>query len=154
MKLLTKLFFAVVTVGALASTASADYSKFVGTWKNTDSHAKGIIRLIIYPDGKIRAFGKCSPNPCDFGQTHFTTYAKHVSDNKYHKAGTAYYDFSFKDVILTAHLDSNWKLTLRDYNKFKDHSDRENYWQQNKFRKLTAAEEAVDFQAVEREPEE
>lgn len=155
MKIFSRIFFSSLLFTLLTWSAQAAPQDFVGTWVNTNSHANGIIRLVISKSGDnyyIRAFGKCTPNPCDFGMVPLWTYGKSISDWN-HKAATAHYDFSFKDVELVAKLTSRTRLYLEDYNRFTDSSGRENYWKSNRFRKIVMSEHPEDFHSTPQEPE-
>ena len=61
-KIITMLF--LISVGASAF----DYS---GTWINSSSNNL-VPKIIVKRDGTIRAFGKCTPNDCDWGVTNYT----------------------------------------------------------------------------------
>ncbi len=50
---------------------SAAVSDFTGRWKNADPATRGISQLNIHADGGqliVRAWGKCHPNDCDWGE--------------------------------------------------------------------------------------
>ena len=43
-----------------------------GTWINEDGNTRGITKLVIHNStGKVRAWGKCHPNDCDWGRVRF-----------------------------------------------------------------------------------
>lgn len=83
-----------------------------GTWTNTDANTNGVTRLMISEQSsKIRLYGKCHPNDCDWGFQKLTA------------AGTtsyqATYDQGFvkRNLILSIH---NNQLSLEIHNKYND----------------------------------
>jgi hypothetical protein len=152
MKMISKFALNIFAMAAVASAAHAYPSDFVGTWVNVNSSSSGIIRLVITPDLKLRAFGQCHPTPCDIGITQLWTYGKTVSD-KNHRAATGQFGLSFKDIQVVAKLQSNRMMSVEDYNYFSDSSGRQNYWNGQRFRKLPAAEERAEFPSTSSEPE-
>ena len=57
-------------VGLLPGVSQAGPLDFVGTWVNTNPASGGIVKLVISSDGvnsTIRAYGACTPTPCDWG---------------------------------------------------------------------------------------
>lgn len=137
MKLVGRQFF--VTLVTLFCTVAADAadSEFVGTWQNTNANTNGIVKIIIDGNQHIRAFGACTPNPCDYGAVNFPTYGRDVSDAKNHQFGTGHWIFDFKEVLLTAKLTNPRTMSVDDFNHFTDKSNRQNYWMSATFHKVS-----------------
>lgn len=140
----------VITMAA-GSLASAWPAQFVGTWRNVNPNSRGIVRLEISSGMQLRAFGACTPTPCNHGLTPMATYGTSVT-NANHRAATAHYNFAFKQVGMTMKLSGAWHMNMEHWNMFTDSSGRHNYWMGERFRKLTAVEAAIDFPSVESEP--
>ncbi len=136
---------------AASNAASAWPAQFIGAWKNVNPNSGGIIRLEIGPGMQLRAFGSCTPTPCNHGLTPLTTYGTSVTDAN-HRAATAGYNFSFKNVIMTMKLSGAWHLNMEHWNKFTDGSGRQNYLNGERFKKVSAAELTEDFPSVDAEP--
>jgi hypothetical protein len=74
----------------------------------------------------VQGFGSCSPTPCDWGVVEGIAYGESVVATEA-IAFSARYDFSFKETIVTGHLD-NGTLIVETFDKFKDGSGRSNYY--------------------------
>lgn len=131
-----KLVFSTLLLLAAATTAHGAASDFVGTWQNTDANATGIVKIVIDASQHIRAYGACSPNPCDYGAVDFSTYGLNTGDTN-HRLGTGRWTFNFKEVILTAKLTSARVMKVEDFNRFTDTSGRQNYWMNGTYKKVS-----------------
>src|SRR5262245_8595110 len=92
------LALCATAAGWATTPAHATPAQFIGTWINTDSATRGIVRLQITQGVHglgVQVFGACVPSPCDWGLAGLTTYGNNVSDPD-HKFGTAAYSFDFK----------------------------------------------------------
>lgn len=85
----------------------------------------------------VRAFGRCTPRPCDLGIVRGITYGPSISA----LTGTtllAPYVFSFKHEQLVITYSRSFtgvqRLTVAEYNEFTDHSGRSNYTMTETFR--------------------
>jgi hypothetical protein len=143
MKIFRKIL-TISTVGlTLLSTSAFAYPiNFVGIWKNTNPNTRGIVRIVITPDLKMRMFGACTPTPCDNGQTQLITFGKTVTDLN-HKAAMGFYDLTFKHVATAVKIINSHKLTFEHYNQFVDGSGRQNYWMSENFKKVIPIEDGI-----------
>ena len=143
MKFFKHLFaISTITVSILTSNAFAYPINFVGNWKNTNPNTRGIVRIVITPDLKMRMFGACTPTPCDNGQTQLITFGKTVTDLN-HKAALGFYDLNFKRVATSLKLINNQRITFEHYNQFVDGSGRQNYWMSENFKKVLPIEDGI-----------
>jgi hypothetical protein len=104
-------------------------SALIGTWNNCDAATRGLLRVVIAASGSaitVRAFGACTPTPCDWGTVPGLAYAADVSSSSA-VAFTAHYKFSFKETIVTGVLDQR-TLIVETFNRFTDGSGRSNYY--------------------------
>ncbi len=141
----------VATIGA-SNIASAWPAQFVGVWKNVNPTSRGIVRLEISPTMQVRAFGSCTPTPCDHGLTPLATFGNSVSDTN-HRKGTAFYNFQFKNVMMSMKLQGAWHIDMEHWNRFTDGSGRQNYWNGERFKKVSAVESIDDVNETEIMPE-
>jgi hypothetical protein len=113
-----------------ASGGALDCSPLVGTWVNTRSDTRGIVKVVLGArDGAltVRAFGVCDPSPCDWGEVQADViYADNIRSQKA-IAFTAFYDFGFMESYLQANV-SMGLLIIAGFNIFKDGSGRSNYF--------------------------
>jgi hypothetical protein len=98
-------------------------------WINTA--ASGSVRAVVLTRAggllKVRAFGYCSPDPCDLGAVTGITFGSGVSATT---GGTflAPYVFGFADKLLDGTVNAaGTLLTVRTWTEFTDHSGRSNY---------------------------
>jgi len=87
------------------------------------------VRLVLGTKGSsltVQGFGSCTPTPCDWGVVEGTAYGESVVATEA-IAFSARYDFSFKETIVTGHVD-NGTLIVETFDKFKDSSGRSNYY--------------------------
>lgn len=129
---------AAVLGGVAARPAHAAPAQFLGTWVNIDKGTRGIVRLQITAGVHgmgVRAFGACTPSPCDWGIVGLTTYGSSVTDAD-HKYGTALYNPGFATRIMTLQLIDSTTMVAHVYTKFQDGSGRQNYHSREVFKKL------------------
>jgi hypothetical protein len=119
-----------VTAKALGDAKGAlSLKNLTGRWNNCDKDTRGLVRLVLGAKGStltVQGFGACVPSPCDWGVVAGTAYGESVSATEA-IAFSAFYDFSFKETIVTGHLDGG-TLIVETYDKFKDGSGRANYY--------------------------
>jgi hypothetical protein len=121
-----------VTAKALSDAkakGTLSLKNLIGKWNNCDKNTRGLVRLVLGTKGSsltVQGFGSCSPTPCDWGVVEGTAYGESVVATEA-IAFTARYDFSFKETIVTGHLD-NGTLIVETFDKFKDGSGRSNYY--------------------------
>lgn len=111
-----------------------------GTWTNVNP-AGGLTSIRITGTSAlpvVRAFGRCTPTPCDLGSVRGISYGPSIS------AGTgttllAPYVFSFKNEQLVITYSRSFtgaqRLTVAEYNEFTDRSGRSNYTMTETFRR-------------------
>ena len=124
----------------LESQAASDAGEislepFLGTWLNTNSATRGIVRIIITArDGGlvVRAFGNCHPSPCDWGETEAeAVYANSIASRE-GVAFTASYDFGFLKTRLQANVNQGLLVAVT-FNRFEDESGRGDYFSREFF---------------------
>lgn len=114
--------------------ATVDPSPLVGTWFNTDKQTRGISKLdLTQNEGalKVRAFGACEPELCDWGETEGVAFSSGV-DSPEGMAFTALFDFGFMETLLAVYLKGGI-LVLDSFNTFRDDSGRSNYFSREFF---------------------
>lgn len=82
-----------------------DHASLIGAWRNTDSHASGIRRLILRAlDGvpRLRVLGAGRREPYDWGEVEATCYAS-VPNSWTAWAFTAAYDVGFRTMQISAY---------------------------------------------------
>jgi hypothetical protein len=117
----------VAESGATALVVSP--AALVGTWNNTDSATRDLVKIIIAASGKnitVEAFGACVPTPCVWGSVPGFAYAANVSSTPA-VAFTAQYKFSFAQVIVVGHLNGK-QLDVETFTEFTDSSGRSNLY--------------------------
>jgi|GEM_PF-6453213 len=110
--------------------------KFVGEWINVDPGTAGITRLVISKTRrgrKIKAFGQCHPEDCDWGTAELNLIGDNVSDYDPSWA-MARWDKGFAETTLVFHF-SDTALVVESYTVFKDDSGRANYRSIYRFRR-------------------
>jgi hypothetical protein len=116
---------------------------FIGTWITTNNSSRGIVKIIVRAKGQgliIRAFGACSPEPCDWGETTATLFSDGPASFK-GLAFSARYDFGF----MATHLQAKVKkgvLVVAVFNRFSDSSGRSNYFSREFFYQVKGAAHA------------
>jgi len=116
-------------IEARVAAEKLDLSDLTGTWLACDRNTGNLVRVDIGTRGSsltVHAFGACTPSPCDWGTVKGIAYAANVSSAQA-IAFSARYEFSFKNAIVTGHLDSG-SLVVETYNEFTDGSGRSNYY--------------------------
>lgn len=114
------------------SLSYAAVSQFTGTWKNADPNTGGITKLTISGNAnslKMRAWGKCHPQDCDWGEVSAYAYATGVSSNleQNAQAVSAIFTTGFSQTqVIVKPLGSN-RLRADVYTRFTDGSGRSNY---------------------------
>jgi hypothetical protein len=112
-----------------ASPATVSANPLVGTWTNTNTATRDLVKIVIaatHTGISVHAYGACVPTPCDWGAVAALDYASSVSSTAA-VAFSAQYTFSFSKVILTGHLDGKL-LTVESFTEFTDGSGRNNYY--------------------------
>jgi hypothetical protein len=106
-----------------------------GTWLNTDSGTRGIVKVVTAVNGSeltVRTFGAGDPDLIDWGEVE-ADYIYALSLSSHVAAGfTARYRFDFAEI----HLQANWNqglLVLASFTSFKDGSGRSNYFSRDFF---------------------
>jgi hypothetical protein len=115
--------------------ATVDASPLTGTWINMDVTSGGIAKIVLSSEGgqtKVRAFGACSPDLCDWGEAKAAVYSIGV-DSSEAVGFEAVYDFGFMETLLAAYLNKRL-LVVDSYNTFKDGSNRSRYFFRDHFR--------------------
>ena len=149
--LLVKTIFAAALILVATHAEAGPADAMNGTWVNADSESNGVIRMVIADGNTIRLFGKCSPNPCDWGSVPLTTYGSGVTDDT-HERGTANYQFSYKMVSVAIEQVSINRIDLENFNRFTDTSGRQNYFRKEQFRRATPLDDGRPFWAQTSEP--
>ena len=125
-----------------ASARLAGLADLLGDWENVDSATRGIIRIQVADNGgamQVRAFGACTPTPCDWGAVPATAYAPNVGTQV--SAGTEYLlarfptSFAEKEMIIGPTSAGGGQLQAVVLTRFTDGSRRSNYASTNLFRK-------------------
>ncbi len=101
----------------------------LGTWVNCDHQTRGLVRLMIAPNGHevtIHGFGACSPTPCDWGVVNGLVYADNVASTPA-VAFSAVYTFGFKQTTIVGHL-LKGALYVEVFDRFTDNSGRADYY--------------------------
>ncbi|MEF8837281.1 MAG: hypothetical protein V5A87_05450 [Candidatus Bipolaricaulota bacterium] len=110
--------------------------KFLGRWANVNSDTEGITRLIISSTErgkKIRVFGQCHPDDCDWGTTRLNELGDDVSDYDPSWA-IARWEKGYADKTLILHFSGDL-LVAETFTVFKDNSGRANYRSVYRFRR-------------------
>ncbi len=136
-----KIVFVTLFIGmviALASVASAQTARFEGHWKNVNAQTRGVVELDIQVHGlnvDVKAWGACSPHPCEIGNIDAHLYAPSVGDNLETSARALivrYHD-SFSERILVIEPRGSDELGAQMFTHFTDHSNRTNYVESGTF---------------------
>lgn len=117
---------------AMCSTASAQLSRFTGSWRNSDSASGGITRLVITasgPNARVHAWGSCHPTDCDWGEVDGYAYGPNVGSNinTSARAVTAVFTTSFSETLITISPAGFNRLQATTYTRFTDTSGRTPY---------------------------
>src|SRR5262245_24272423 len=109
------------------SDEAMDLSLFLGTWVNTNSLARGIVKVILSaPAGAftVRVFGAGDPEPYDWKEVKGAVYTDGVGKHEA-TSFTALYDLGFMAVQLQTYL-AKGVLVIASFAQFKDGSGRAN----------------------------
>jgi hypothetical protein len=115
--------------GTGAAPAVVTPAALVGTWNNTDSATRDLVKIVIAAAGSgitVDAYGACSPSPCVWGAVPGFAYASNVSATPA-EAFSAQYTFSFAKVIVVGHLNGKF-LDVETFTVFTDGSGRSNLY--------------------------
>jgi hypothetical protein len=140
---------AALAILAAPASALADIGQFIGTWENVKSTDPGIVRITIAQQGgsvSVRAFGQCTPTPCDWGQVSGTLYGADVQSQLPQQTQVIRAEFnqSFARRQLIIHLSSGNQLRVEVLTQFTDTSGRANNFDSDLFKKA-AAEDCIPF---------
>jgi hypothetical protein len=124
------------------SGASGGLKRLFGAWKNIDSETRGLTALevrIVDAEVWVRAWGKCHPTDCDWGEVKATPYAPSVSSNlaETAQAVAATFKTSFSESILIIHAEPDESLRVETVTRFTDNSGRNSYTATYTFRRRT-----------------
>jgi hypothetical protein len=117
---------------ALTPPASADIGQFLGEWHNIDPNTRGIVRILITEgDGaiKVHVWGRCHPEPCDWGEAPAVPYAANVDaaqDTEYLRVEFRTW-FAVNELTIGPASDRNRQLSVTDLNQSTDGSGRPNF---------------------------
>jgi hypothetical protein len=114
--------------------SEVDPGPLVGTWLNFDPATRGVVKVVVSDRGgvfAVRAYGACSPQPCDWGEVRADAFAGGVGLRE-GVGFRAFYDFGFLETIVAAYLNKRL-LVVDTYNTFKDDSGRPNYFFRDHF---------------------
>ena len=136
-----KSILGIITVSAMTiCTASWAQSSdaVLGNWINADPGSRGLVGFTIKDDGRlsVRAFGVCSPRPCDWGPVEGTVFSRSVGDPE-GSSFSASWDFGFADATISAVLLPNvpfrCPLLATTFFTFKDGSGRSDFYFSERF---------------------
>jgi hypothetical protein len=123
---------------ALANMASAQTARFEGHWKNVNPQTRGVIELDIRVHGlnvDVKAWGACSPTPCEIGNIDAHLFAPSVDANLENSARALivrYHD-SFSERTLVIEPRGPDELIVQMFTHFTDNSKRTNYVESGTF---------------------
>lgn len=116
--------------GEALASGPLELRPLTGSWRNTNSASRGIVRLEVTEDEdglRVRAFGAGTPQPLDWGEVPASVlYADSLRSRKGH-AFLASFDFGFQESHLQCNL-SQGLLIVASFNVFKDGSGRSSYF--------------------------
>ncbi len=122
------------------SVCFAALNQLTGNWKNTDPNTKGLTALLITGSGealRVRAWGKCHPQDCDWGEVDAFAYAPDVSSpvESQARAVSALFTTSFSQTQLIVVPAGNNMVRAEVYTRFTDGSNRSHYTATYTFRR-------------------
>lgn len=123
-----KSFLSVVFLFAFLAAASplrAQLGQFQGNWINTNSATKSLVRLVIRGT-EVHPFGKCHPNPCDWGELPAVAYGPSTGAavRRSAEALVATRHTSYSEVIFVIEPVRNHDLRVSTFTRFTDNSGR------------------------------
>lgn len=124
------IFGAMVLMVLLAAGAArADIDRFRGRWINTDADTRGITKVAVRVRGsniRVRVFGQCHPQDCDWGAVRARAYGSDVSSDALATARvvTAQFRKSFARRLLILRIGRRGRLRVRVLTHFTDGSGR------------------------------
>lgn len=132
---------AALAVLCLATPAKANINQFVGNWKNVNSNARGVIRVMIQHVGntvRLRVWGSCTPNPCDWGRVNAVAYGSSVQSSLPQQAIVlrANYNQNFARRLVVIHPAGN-RLRVEVLTRFTS-GNRANYVDTGLFQRTAA----------------
>jgi len=110
---------------AAASPLRAQLSQFQGNWINTNSATTSLVRVVIHGT-EVHPFGKCHPNPCDWGELRAVAYGPSAGAavRRSAEALVATRHTSYSEVILVIEPARNHDLRVSTFTRFTDNSGR------------------------------
>ncbi len=129
---MTTCTFLAILTWMTATAAFASLNQFSGRWTNTDANTRGITTQEIRVTGSnvtVHAWGKCTPQDCDWGQVGAYAYGPDVSSNLAGSAQavTAVFQTSFSQTLLVLRTGRRGQLVGETFTRFTDNSGRSNY---------------------------
>ena len=112
-----------------------DLTSMLGTWINTNTASRGIVKVILSSDEgalAVHAFGACDPAPCEWGRASDVVACAAGPGSTEPMGFTARYDFDFLEVRLEANL-SRGLLIIASFNTFHDDSGRSDFFSREFF---------------------
>ena len=119
----------------LPARGPIDLAPMLGTWLNTNTASRGIVKVILSDDEGalvVHAFGACDPAPCDWGPASEVVACAARPDSQKPMGFTARYDFGFLTMRLEANL-SRGLLIIASFNTFHDDSGRSDFFSREFF---------------------
>ncbi len=144
MKKAIYISLAIIISLIMTSSGIAGLNDFSGNWNNTDPDTRGITRLKIRVNGnnvKVRAWGQCHPQDCDWGNVNARAYAPSVSSNLRSSARwiSAVFTTNFSRTLVIIKQNSRSKIEAEIFTSFKDGSGRSSYRSKYQFRRAATA---------------
>lgn len=135
-KTLRYLLFALLS----PALSFAAVNQFTGSWKNVDANTRGVTTLVITAQGsvlKMRAWGQCHPEDCDWGEVDAHAYAPSVSSpiESTAQAVSAVFESGFSQTQVIVVPAGNNAVRATIYTRFTDGSNRSNYTATYAFRR-------------------
>ena len=125
-----RLLSVAFLVGLFVATIPlhAQIAQFQGNWINTNSATSSLVRLAIRGT-EVHPFGKCHPNPCDWGELDGVAYGPNAGADvrRSAKAIVATRHTSYSVVILVIRPARNNGLRVSTLTRFTDNSGRAPY---------------------------
>ena len=113
-------------------TLALGYDDFNGSWRNDDPSASDLTRVVVNQSGgtyRVRAFGKCHPSDCDWGEVGATIYSDSAASSSASSRLEliATYRTGFSESILILDDQSGNRVGYSLYTRFTDRSGRRAY---------------------------